>query len=114
MENNSTIDVLNSIITDIEAQLEVRGCKKKIVYLSSNPELKAYNSGMLDGARIALRVINERIGHIQKNTDTWSTNPWDNYDKQPSSADLIEQQRKRMRLLLREDKINKDDVNQES
>lgn len=65
MENNATIDVLNSIITDIETQLEVRGCKKKIVYLSSNPELKAYNSGMLDGARIALRVINERIGRIQ-------------------------------------------------
>ena len=65
MEKNSTIDVLNSIITDIEAQLEVRGCKKKIVYLSNNPELKAYNSGMLDGARIALRVINERIGRIQ-------------------------------------------------
>lgn len=65
MKNNSTIDVLNSIITDIETQLEVRGCKKKIVYLSSNPELKAYNSGMLDGARIALRVINERIGRIQ-------------------------------------------------
>lgn len=65
MENNATIDILNNIITDIEAQLEVRGCKKKIVYLSSNPELKAYNSGMLDGARIALRVINERIGRIQ-------------------------------------------------
>lgn len=65
MENNATIDTLNSIIIDIEAQLEVRGCKKKIVYLSSNPELKAYNSGMLDGARIALRVINERIGRIQ-------------------------------------------------
>lgn len=65
MENNSTIDVLNDIISGIEDQLDVRGCKKKIMYLSSNPELKAYNSGMLEGARIALRVINERIGRIQ-------------------------------------------------
>ena len=65
IENNLTIDILNDIITDIEKQLDVRGCKKKIIYLSSNPELKAYNSGMLDGARIALRVINERIGRIR-------------------------------------------------
>ena len=70
MENNATIDMLNNIITDIEAQLEVRGCRKKIIYLSSNPELKAYNSGMLDGARIALRVINERIGRIQNDSNS--------------------------------------------
>ncbi len=65
IENNLIIDVLNDIIADVEKQLDIRGCKKKIIYLSSNPELKAYNSGMLDGARIALRVIHERIGRIQ-------------------------------------------------
>ena len=70
MENNITVDFLNGIIEDIEKQLEVRGCRKKIIYLSSNPELKAYNSGMLEGARIALRVLNERIGRIQYDSNS--------------------------------------------
>lgn len=88
MENNATIDMLNNIITDIEAQLEVRGCRKKIIYLSSNPELKAYNSGMLDGARIALRVINERIGRIQNdsNSDKHESTP---KEVQPMQIQLL-------------------------
>ncbi len=50
------------------------------------------------------------LGATDFTPHTWSTNPWDNYDKQSQSEDLMEQQRKRMRL-LREDKISKDDVN---
>ena len=75
--NQEKIELLEELIKGIEDQLEVRGCKKKIIYLSSNPELKAYNSGMLDGARIALRVINERIGRIKNdcNTDKAESTP---------------------------------------
>ena len=42
---------------------------------------------------------------------TWSTNPWENYTP---PSELVDEYTKRSRLLLREDKINKDDVNQES
>lgn len=39
----------------------------------------------------------------RKDSNVWSTDPWDNYDKQPL----------RMRLLW-EDKISKNDVNQDT
>ena len=47
----------------------------------------------------------------QKESTTWSTNPWENYTP---PSELADEYRKRSRLLLREDKISKDDVNQES
>ena len=47
----------------------------------------------------------------QKESTTWSTNPWENY---VPPTDLREEYLKRSRLLLREDKISKDDVNKES
>ena len=47
----------------------------------------------------------------QKESTTWSTNPWENY---VPPSELVDEYRKRSRLLLREDKISKDDVNQES
>lgn len=46
-----------------------------------------------------------------KDPHVWSTNPWENH---VPPIELVEEYRKRCRLLLREDKISNDDVNQES
>ena len=47
----------------------------------------------------------------QKESTTWSTNPWENYTP---PNELVEEYQKRSRILLREDKISNDDVNKKS
>ena len=46
-----------------------------------------------------------------KESTTGSTNPWENY---VPPTELVEEYQKRSRLLLREDKISKDDINQDT
>ena len=46
-----------------------------------------------------------------KESNTWSTNPWENY---VPSSELVDEYRKRSRILLREDKISNNDVNKDT
>ncbi len=46
-----------------------------------------------------------------KDSNAWSTNPWENYTP---PSELVEEYRKRSRILLTEEKISKDAGNQES
>ena len=47
----------------------------------------------------------------QKESTTWSTNPWENY---VPPIELVEEYKQRARILLKEDKISNNDVNQDT
>ena len=47
----------------------------------------------------------------QKESTTWSTNPWENYTP---PTELVEEYKQRARILLKEDKISNNDVNQDT
>lgn len=64
MQYNEKINLLKDCITDIENQLKVREASKKRVF-AKNDSARQYYRGLEEGAYIALRVINERIGRLK-------------------------------------------------
>lgn len=67
--NQEKIDLLKELIKDIEDQRCAQGCVPESLNAPAK-EARFYYKGMTAGVYLALRVINERIGRIQYDSNS--------------------------------------------